>query len=298
LSEMNSPLFSIIIPSFNSSSQIQKCLDSISKQTNNNYEVLIIDGVSSDDTLHILKINAARDKRVIYISEKDKGIYDAMNKGIDQAKGEWLLFLGSDDELLDSDVLENVSNHISQTQAEMVYGDVLIKGDTAWAKDGDRYDGLFTIEKLLKQNICHQSVFYRRSVFHETGAFNISYQVCADWDMNHRFFARGKTMYIPYTIAKFYTGGTSTQNNRDLFTGWECIFNIRNYYGIGFFNQRFRMYADVFYRNAIKALDKKNFTSSLYFAVFALFHTNKKLATAKAYLAACIKRTGLQIGSS
>ena len=118
---MTKPFFSIIIPTFNSACHIKSCLNSIVCQNYLDWEVLIMDGVSKDDTVKIAE--SYSDSRIHVYSEPDKGIYDAMNKGIKKAQGEWLYFLGSDDWLVDNEVLANVSNQLSH-DLDVFYGDV------------------------------------------------------------------------------------------------------------------------------------------------------------------------------
>ena len=130
---MQNPLFSIIIPTFNSSKTLKECLDSLFEQSFNSYEVLIIDSVSTDATLSVLKEYTSKYPNIKVYSEKDNGIYDAMNKGMSLAKGDWLYFLGSDDTFYNSRVLSHVSNAIGNTTKKVVYGNVEIVGTTAWA---------------------------------------------------------------------------------------------------------------------------------------------------------------------
>ena len=100
------PKVSIIIPTCNSAKTLSRCLDSVISQSFTDWEVLMKDGVSNDDTIIIA--SSYQDSRIRIYSEPDKGIYDAMNKGIDKAQGEWLYFLGSDDWLLNNCVLEEI----------------------------------------------------------------------------------------------------------------------------------------------------------------------------------------------
>ena len=86
---MNIPLFSIIIPTYNSEKSIEQCLKSIFSQSFDSFQVLIIDGLSTDKTIQIVEAYSQIDKRLSFFSEKDKGVYDAMNKGISKATGEW-----------------------------------------------------------------------------------------------------------------------------------------------------------------------------------------------------------------
>lgn len=103
--------FSIIIPTYNSSATLGQALNSIIEQSFKDFEILIMDGASSDKTVAIAqKIN---DPRISIYSEPDSGVYDAMNKGIARARGEWVYFLGSDDWLINNTVLDKINAHIS-----------------------------------------------------------------------------------------------------------------------------------------------------------------------------------------
>lgn len=209
------PLFSIVIPTFNSSRYITQCLDSIRKQLDKDFEIIIKDGMSSDGTQEIiLKYKSSFPEIDIkFSSEPDLGIYDAMNKGIDQSSGEWLLFLGSDDSLYSDFVLQNIALQIQNAKSPVIYGNVIISGHAGWAIDGIVYDGYFDLEKILQKNICHQAIFYNRTVFKELGNFNIRYNVCADFDFNLRCFAKHRFSYIDLIVTKFNGGGTSVVND-------------------------------------------------------------------------------------
>src|SRR3982750_4096075 len=102
------PLLSIIIPTFNSQITIERCLESLSKQTFRDFEILVIDGGSEDNTIGLVKEKQPVLPAVTLVSEKDEGTYDAMNKGIGLSTGTWLYFLGSDDWLYNEQVLQNV----------------------------------------------------------------------------------------------------------------------------------------------------------------------------------------------
>ena len=142
------PFFSIIIPSFNSEKTILACIQSILLQTFDSYEVLVMDNCSEDSTLEILKL-FLNDKRLKIYQEKDTGVYDAMNKGIDKANGEWLFFLGSDDEFFDAEVLKKSYNLLSKTESEWAYGYVLLK--QLRKKSGKEIKDIF--EKYIRNNL-------------------------------------------------------------------------------------------------------------------------------------------------
>jgi len=208
---MTTPLFSIVIPTYNSEAVIGRAIDSVLTQTFTSFEILIVDGVSSDNTLDIVR--KYQDTRLRVICEKDKGVYDAMNKGLAKATGEWLYFLGSDDYLWDNEVLAKIQELLQKHDVDFIYGNV-------FSPDyGENYDGEFDTMKLLKQNICHQAIFCKRSVFDKVGIFNIDYTAHADYDFSLKcFFNKSiRKMYVPLKIAYFAPGGVSIKMRNDLF---------------------------------------------------------------------------------
>jgi glycosyltransferase involved in cell wall biosynthesis len=151
------PLVSVIIPTHNTASTLREALESVLSQTYIQVEIIVVDYQSTDNTREIVRSFPS----VRFYSEAEKGVYQAMNSGIAQANGEWLYFLGSDDELYNEFVLQNILQFINESPAGFVYGNVLIKGHVQWAKNKQVYDGIFDIKKLLTKNICHQSIFYK-----------------------------------------------------------------------------------------------------------------------------------------
>lgn len=206
---MNSPVFSIIIPTYNAEKTLQKAIDSILAQVFTDFEIIIVDGKSSDASIQIIEEVSAKYPAIRFISEKDKGIYDAMNKGISMAKGEWLYFLGSDDRLFDNNVLNNIYQSVKCQNVELTYGNIY-KEET-----GKLYDGAFDFAKLLKRNISHQAMFFNRRVFVEKGVFNIGYKSHADWDFNIRCFSDKsfRSVFVEITVASFAYGGASAVND-------------------------------------------------------------------------------------
>lgn len=194
-------ILSIIIPTYNSSKVLGKALDSIVSQSFRDWEVLLMDGVSTDDTERVAQ--SFNDARIKFYSEPDKGIYDAMNKGIKKAQGEWLYFLGSDDWLLDSEVLQTVFSE-DLDGVDVVYGEV--EADHLRPE----HSGEWTME-TVDFNRCHQGIFYRRNVFKQLGLYNLDYPVLADYDLNMKWFfsSKLKNRYIPVKVAHFSAGGFS-----------------------------------------------------------------------------------------
>lgn len=207
------PFFSIIIPTYNSGKVLASCLDSVLSQKCQDYEVVVVDGVSQDATLAIVESYKEQFSSLVFIREHDQGIYDAMNKGIKQSKGKWLYFLGSDDQLYDVDVLKTVSNFIDKSEYDVVYGDVYS------ALHQGRYAGVFNYEDLTRQNICHQAIFFKRNVFEITGLFELKYKSASDWDHNIKWFLSSKIShgYMNIVVAYFSEGGFSEGHNDYLF---------------------------------------------------------------------------------
>ena len=260
------PFLSIIVPTFNSEVTIKKCLDSIISQSFSDFEVLIIDGISKDNTLSI--VNKFNDPRIKIISESDKGIYDAMNKGITLGRGDWLYFLGSDDELYEREVLQKVYLFVERKRNyKIFYGNVLVCGDAGWAKDGTIYDGSFSFSKLLNKNICHQSVFYKNCVFKKIGFYDIKYKINADWDFNLRCIAKYKFQYINFIVAIFTAGGYGQTKTDNLFFNnyWNilCQYFIRQFY-----KRDFRI---IIYHVFKNQLSKKHWINAIFIGLQMLF---------------------------
>ncbi|MGN6605045.1 MAG: glycosyltransferase family 2 protein [Ginsengibacter sp.] len=228
---MELPFFSIVIPTLNSEITLQNCLNSILSQTFSDYEIIVIDGLSTDSTLSLVKGYSSQYNSIRCHSEEDKGIYDAMNKGIRRARGEWLYFLGSDDLINNKEVLQQVYS-LDKRDYEVVYGNAKIIGKTAWAEEGQLYDGEFNLQKLLKKNICQQAMFYHRSCFTDTPApFNVEYEICADWDFNFRCWARKEFLFVDITVVDFYGGGESTRKNANQKFYDDFNKNVLRYFG-------------------------------------------------------------------
>lgn len=199
---MNRPVVSIITVVYNAAGTLQDTILSVQSQHFRDWEYILVDGGSTDGTLDIIK----RYPETIssWVSEPDKGIYDAMNKGIRMARGEWLYFLGSDDLFLNADVLtEFFARNLDEV--DLAYGDVYSDSYKG------RYDGEFSLEKLLIRNLSHQAVFYRRTLFDRLGKYDIRYRKHADWEFNLRCFGdpQVRTRYTGVLVASFGAGGIS-----------------------------------------------------------------------------------------
>ena len=199
-------MITIIIPTYNSQQDIQRCLDSVLNQTFKDLELIIIDGESSDQTIQICKSFEGKFKNFKLISEKDKGIYDAMNKGIINSSGEFLYFLGSDDYLFHKDVLLNVSRHLND-QTDLLYGNVF--NDTLQST----YDGEFNYLKICLDGICHQAIFYRKTLFDIFGNYDITMKIYSHIYKDKQIFMdeNVNVRYFNEVIANYSGTGISAQ---------------------------------------------------------------------------------------
>lgn len=201
-------LFSIITPTYNSGRKLAKTIRSVSSQNKNIYEHIIIDGCSTDDTSSVVERYT---REVKFISEKDEGVYDAMNKAIDIASGKYLYFLGAGD-TLKANILERIAGQMPHDELSFVYGNVYM------VDRGRVYDGEFDKAKLRRHNICHQAIFYERTIFDVVGRYEPRFEVLADYVFNIKCFWNDSVQkkYIGYVIANFEGGGlSSTQRDID-----------------------------------------------------------------------------------
>jgi glycosyltransferase involved in cell wall biosynthesis len=200
---------SVIIPNYNSGNLLEVTLKSIfSTGCDYRLEVIVVDNLSTDQPDEILKAFPTKD--LVFCSESDQGIYDAMNKGIRMAKGNWLIFMGAGDELL----VEHVNQMpLRSDRWMMVYGDVYL------VQTGLIYDGAFDFSKLTEKNISHQAIFYRSEVFQKLGDFDIRYKITADYLINLAVFLEMKDLicYHPLTVSRFLGLGVSDRVHDHLF---------------------------------------------------------------------------------
>lgn len=198
------------MPSYNRVACIDRAIESVLLQDYQNKELIIVDGNSNDGTVEIIRGYAQRYPCVSWISEKDKGVYDAMNKGISMSRGEWVYFLGTDDALHDANVISRVLS-AADSACQVVYGDVVsTKYNTA-------YDGEFDLEKILRKNICHQAIFYRKELFDILGVFSLRYKILADYEFNLRWILNTdiKHKYVDVVVADYGDEGISSVNPPD-----------------------------------------------------------------------------------
>ena len=193
--QQEKPLITVVTVVYNGAESLEQTITSVINQTYDNIEYIIIDGASSDSTLDIIK--KYEDKIDYWQSEPDKGIYDAMNKGISLSSGEWINFMNSGDCFFDHDVIEKISKYsINNPIYDIIYGDVVKKDNTKIKQYSPTY-----INFLLERSLCHQSIFAKKRTF-INNYFNISYKIIADriW-LNNSFKNKYQIGKIEETIA-------------------------------------------------------------------------------------------------
>ncbi len=199
------PLISIIIPVLYGEGTLAIAIDSILTQRCKDLEILIIDGGSGDGTIDIVK--KFENKIAYWVSEPDNGVYDAMNKGVRLAAGKWSCTLGADDELLDE---------FSDVERYLKDKDTVYYGNVYWPGQGYMHDGPFNEYKLAVRNICHQGIFYPRSVWKKY-SYDLAHPVLADYALNLACFVDPafKWQYIPVNVAVFNDADGLSQAGED-----------------------------------------------------------------------------------
>jgi glycosyltransferase len=225
-SKKGKPLISIITVVYNGAETIRDTIESVMNQSYDNMEHIVVDGGSTDGTIEILK---EYDKYISkWISEKDKGIYDAMNKGISLCSGEYVGILNSDDCYASENILEKVIQKFKDTNADAVYGDLEYVDfkDTGkiirYWKSSEFKQGSF------KQgwHPPHPSLFIKKAIYDKFGYFDTSMKISADFELMLRYFenCRISSEYLALVIVKMRLGGASNRNIKNRITGLMSIF--------------------------------------------------------------------------
>ena len=208
------PFFSIVIATFNSEATISECLNSIKEQTYQNFEIIIIDNCSKDKTIEIIK--NFNFKNIKIIIEKDNGIYDAINKGIINAIGEFVCILHSNDLYFDNTVLSNIQNVFNENNVQIIYGNLIYvkKKDITltvrkW-KSKNYKTGLF----YSGWNPPHPTFIVKRSTYLENELYNNNLGNSADIELMFRFLEIKKytSFYLNKVFVKMRYGGASNKN--------------------------------------------------------------------------------------
>ena len=207
---------SIITATYNSEKTIEKCMNSVLNQTYKNIEYIIMDGQSKDDTLDIIKLKKELHTNIIVNSEKDKGIYDALNKGITRATGDIIGFVHSDDFLAKKNIIEIIVDAFIKFNVDGVYGDLHYVALNNTNKVIRNWISQPFSDKLLNRGWmpAHPTLFLKKDIYNKHGFFNLKYKIAADYDFMLRIFKNELNTwhYLPETIVKMRIGGKSNKN--------------------------------------------------------------------------------------
>ncbi len=227
--------FSIITVCFQAEDVIRKTIESVKKQSFVDYEFIIVDGKSTDRTLQIIK-EYENDPRIKVVSEPDQGLYDAMNKGVSLASGEYLNFLNAGDVYASLEVLSRVNEFIrAHNKAEMFYGDIIYNNPNG-TKNIRRYSQFCSTDfyYLLGDCINHQSLFTQRNCF-EKNPFDLKYTVGCyrDWLIRKKKENR-KFQYMPLVICEYSLDPDSFSIKNSKLLWSEVDMCIKKYYPLGY----------------------------------------------------------------
>ena len=212
----SNPLITIIIAVFNGAKTLQQCIDSVAEQSYANKQLIIIDGGSTDGTVELLQANA---QSISYwVSESDSGIYNAWNKGLVQAKGEWVCFLGADDYFWDDQVLASMSRFLVKLpmNIRVAYSQIMLLSENGqelylsgepWQKVKQRFKQLMSIP--------HPGTMHRRDLFEQHGYFDESFRIAGDYELLLRDLKTADAEFIPdlVTVGMLQGGISSNPKN-------------------------------------------------------------------------------------
>lgn len=209
---------SVVTAVYNRRATIAHALESVAAQTHAHVEHVIQDGGSTDGTLDIIADTS--DAQAALISEKDHGIYDAINRGIRRASGDVVGLMHSDDFFANSHVLSRVAEVFLDPEIDGVYGDLDYVSATDPTLIIRRWrSGAYRPEKVTKGWMPpHPTLYLRRNVFEEHGLYDTSFNIAADYDAMLRYFTKGqiKLAYIPDVMVKMRVGGESNKSLRKI----------------------------------------------------------------------------------
>lgn len=225
----NFPLFSIITVTYNAGKVLPITLQSIHNQGFTDYEWICIDGGSKDDTLVVIKNSPI--KKNALVSEKDQGLYDAMNKGIALAKGKYLWFMNAGDAFFDTTTLEKVALIIQSTNADAVFGEVErvnLQGQRLGSRHHATPKALTWKSFKYGMNVSHQSFAIKKSL---APMYNLNYRICADIDwMIAGLKNCHNVVNVGFTTSLFLVDGLSSKKYKQSWKERFAIFN--KYYGV------------------------------------------------------------------
>ena len=210
---------SVITVCFNSAETISHTLCSVREQTHGDIEHIIVDGGSKDNTLEVVKAEGAHVAKLV--SERDNGIYDAMNKGIALASGEIVAFINADDFYASPNVLTTVAAAFEKGGADCCYGDLCYVSQVDPTRTVRYWRSADFVPGSFEKSWCppHPTFFVRRSVYQRLGGFDLSFKIAADFELMARYLvaSRISSHYIPEVLVKMRLGGTTNRSLSNIF---------------------------------------------------------------------------------
>ena len=218
------PLISVVTICYNAKNDLEKTILSVLSQTYQDIEYIIIDGGSTDGTVDI--IHKYSERLFYWISEPDKGIYDAMNKGMDRATGSWINFMNAGDTFCDNEVIKNIFGYNDLSDYSVIYGDCYVSKSNQL-----QYLKASSMKKVhVQMPFCHQSSFIRKTRLR----FSIDLKIAADYQMIYEYYRMNgisSFLYISKPISVFDATGISTTNNNLLQKEYGIVYKrTRNAY--------------------------------------------------------------------
>lgn len=198
----------VITINHNNKSGLENTFLSVFNQSNKDFEYIIIDGGSSDGSKKI--IEDYQNEIAYWVSEKDNGIYHAMNKGIKEATGDFLIFMNSGDVFYNETIIDALVNQLKDTD-EILYGDVLLRNEKMNTERIQKHPEKLNFSYFYNQTICQQACFIKRSLFDTVFYFNENYKISSDWEflIYAIYIAKVKVRKIDLLISIYDTSGIS-----------------------------------------------------------------------------------------
>jgi GT2 family glycosyltransferase len=210
--------YSIITAAYNCETKIERCIESVERQTHGTREHIVVDGGSTDGTLEVIRRNSA--SLAYWVSEPDRGIYHAWNKALARARGDWIFFLGADDYLWAPDTLEKLAPVLASAYppVRVVYGQAVLVNERG--EETQRLGRPWNVVRdRFRQIMClpHTGLMHHRSLFETHGRFDESYRIGGDYEMLLRELRAGEARFVPgLVVAAMGHGGASTDPARSL----------------------------------------------------------------------------------
>jgi len=231
----------LITVCFNAETTIEQTLNSVLSQTYKNYEYWIIDGKSKDNTINIVKKCEPKFKgKLKWISEKDNGLFDAMNKGIKKSTGDIIGILNADDIFANKNVLSKIADTFEKTDCDATYSDLIFM-DEATMKIPQRIFVSKTGNYKLGWYPPHPTLYVKKTIYEKYGLYNQKFKIAADYDFMLRIMKnKVKLQYIPETLIYMRSGGVSTRGLKGYYRSFsESMQALKN-------NQiRFKMFVNI-----------------------------------------------------